>query len=59
MPSKIDWHMIRAIRSQEDGFEELVCQLAAKEKAADHVCIWRVGRPDSGKECFWGTKMVR
>jgi len=49
----INWNNIRAIGSQENGFEELVCQLAATEKLAGQKKFWRIGKPDAGKECYW------
>ncbi|RAP37143.1 hypothetical protein B1207_06910 [Legionella quinlivanii] len=45
--------MIRSINgSQQEGFEELVCQLAYKEKVNDGHFI-RLGKPDAGVECYW------
>jgi hypothetical protein len=50
----INWNNIRSINgSQHDGFEELVCQLASKEKDKVQKKFKRVGKPDGGKECFW------
>lgn len=50
----INWNNIRPINnSRNDGFEELVCQLAGKEKISNQRKFWRVGKPDGGKECFW------
>lgn len=50
---QINWNNIRAIDGQREGFEELVCQLARQEKINEQKSFIRVGKPDSGKECFW------
>jgi len=51
---EVNWHLIRTINnSRNDGFEEFVCQLAAKENIPDSRKFVRVGKPDGGKECFW------
>lgn len=50
----VNWHNIRPIHnSLNDGFEELVCQLASKETIKDQKQFQRIGRPDGGKECYW------
>jgi len=50
----INWNNIRPLNnSLNDGFEELVCQLAGKEKIKDQQKFWRMGKPDAGKECYW------
>lgn len=49
----INWHNIRAIEGQREGFEELVCQLAGQEKIEKQVQFTRIGKPDGGKECYW------
>ena len=49
----INWNNIRAIEGQREGFEELVCQLAGKEKTPDREKFTRIGKPDGGKECYW------
>jgi len=50
----INWHNIRPIHnSLNDGFEELVCQLASREVIPHQVKFQRIGKPDGGKECFW------
>jgi hypothetical protein len=52
----INWNNIRPVNgSQQDGFEELVCQLARQEAPPGADIFVRVGRPDGGKECFWKT----
>lgn len=57
MINSINWNNIRTFnKSQNDGFEELVCQLANREIIPDKVKFWRVGKPDGGKECFWLLK---
>lgn len=48
------WNNIRPINnSLNDGFEELVCQLAAKEPVSKQKKFYRIGKPDGGKECYW------
>lgn len=50
----INWNSIRAFgTSQNDGFEELVCQLAKQEPILSKLKFIRNGKPDSGVECFW------
>ncbi|MBB6240525.1 hypothetical protein HDC90_005203 [Pedobacter sp. AK013] len=50
----INWHNIRPIHSSlNDGFEELVCQLASREVIPHQVKFQRIGKPDAGKECYW------
>jgi hypothetical protein len=53
---KINWNNIGAIDGQREGFEELVCQLASKEKIANQKKFIRIGKPDGGKECYWELK---
>jgi len=49
----VNWNQIRPINgSQQEGFEELVCQLARYEPAPGAV-FWRKGKPDGGVECYW------
>jgi hypothetical protein len=49
-----NWHTIIAINnSQQEGFEELVCQLAAQYDIKSQGDFVRVGKPDGGKECLW------
>lgn len=48
----INWNNIRPLHnSLNDGFEELVCQLAARELIEDAKTFRRIGKPDGGKEC--------
>lgn len=50
----INWHNIRPIHSSlNDGFEELVCQLAYRELIDNQMSFRRIGKPDGGKECYW------
>jgi hypothetical protein len=50
----LNWSQIRPIEgSQQNGFEELVCQLARYEAVADGAVFRRKGKPDGGVECFW------
>lgn len=50
----INWNNIRPLEnSQNEGFEELVCQIARKENIADKKKFIRKGKPDGGVECLW------
>ncbi len=50
----INWNNIRSLEnSQNEGFEEFVCQLARKEDIANKRIFIRKGKPDAGVECFW------
>jgi hypothetical protein len=50
----MNWNNIGTIeKSQQNGFEEFVCQLAAKEKIPNQKKFVRIGKPDAGKECYW------
>lgn len=49
----INWNNIGAVDGQALAFEELVCQLAGKEKIPGQKEFIRVGTPDAGKECIW------
>ena len=50
----LNWNDIRPINnSLNEGFEELVCQLARIEKIDSAVKFIRKGKPDAGIECFW------
>lgn len=50
----LDWYNIRTFNgSQDKAFEELVCQLARKEKNPLFKSFIRKGTPDAGVECFW------
>ena len=50
----LNWNNIRPLNnSQNEGFEELVCQLAKKEKIENKQKFIRKGIPDAGVECFW------
>lgn len=50
----LNWNNIRPLNnSQNEGFEELVCQLARNEKIARAKSFIRKGTPDAGVECFW------
>lgn len=54
MNDNINWSNIRIIdHTQEDGFEELVCQIARKEKPKDGKRFVQLGMKDGGLECFW------
>lgn len=50
----LNWNDIRPINnSLNEGFEELVCQLARLEKVEGALEFIRKGKPDAGVECFW------
>ena len=50
----IDFHRIRAHRgSQQNGFEELCCQLAGCERPENAARLVRNAPPDAGVECYW------
>lgn len=50
----INWNNIRPLdNSQNEGFEELVCQLARNENIPNKKEFIRKGKPDAGVECFW------
>lgn len=50
----VDFRKIRTVgTSQEDGFEEFVCQLARKEKIENAKRFVKLGNPDGGLECYW------
>ena len=54
MNDNINWNNIRIINhTQEEGFEELVCQIARKKKPADGKRFVQLGIKDEGLECFW------
>lgn len=54
MNTPFNWHAIRTVNnSQNEGFEEFVCQLAFREFDGGAGSFRRVGKPDGGKECFW------
>ena len=50
----IDWDKLKPEPSQQENFEELCCQLAAREKTPEGSRFARLGQPDGGVECFWG-----
>ena len=50
----IDWQNIRVHNnSQNNAFEELVCQLARRNIPCKASRFLRLGTPDGGIECFW------
>jgi len=50
----MDWKNIRIYNnSQNNAFEELVCQLVRQEKISGCKRFVRNGTPDGGVECFW------
>ncbi|MBL0741079.1 hypothetical protein [Chryseolinea lacunae] len=49
-----NWHSIISLNnSQQEGFEELVCQIASQQNIQGAAGFRRVGKPDGGKECYW------
>ncbi|MED3899849.1 AVAST type 2 anti-phage system protein Avs2 [Priestia megaterium] len=51
--NNLNWVQIRSFNnSQDDGFEELVCQLARAEFSSSNNKFIRKGKPDAGVECF-------
>jgi hypothetical protein len=52
--SSFDWNNIISFNgSQNNAFEELVCQLAREEDIADKVSFDRIGTPDGGVEAYY------
>lgn len=50
----INWNNIRPIdTSLNDGFEELIRQLARREVIEGQQRFVPLGKPDAGMECFW------
>ncbi len=50
----MNWRNIRVYNnSQNNAFEELVCQLVRQEKNNEYKTFIRKGTPDGGVECFW------
>ena len=48
-----NWNDIRTINgSQNNSFEEFVCQLAKNEFCKNGAKYTRIGKPDGGRECF-------
>ena len=53
MSLNIDFNNIRPLGSLNEGFEELVCQLAHRMTVPGGKRFVRNGRPDGGAECYW------
>ena len=50
----VNWNTIRSYNnSQNNAFEELVCQLAREENIKGGKEFIRVGTPDGGVEAYW------
>lgn len=49
----LDFNDIRPLGSLNEGFEELVCQLAHRMNVPNGKRFVRNGRPDGGAECYW------
>lgn len=56
MSINIDFNDIRPLGSLNEGFEELVCQLAHRMEVPGGERFVRNGRPDGGAECYWVLK---
>ena len=56
MSINIDFNDIRPLGSLNEGFEELVCQLAHRMEVPGGERFVRNGRPDGGTECYWVLK---
>ena len=53
MGINFNWNnLISLNNSQNDAFEELVCQLAKKEAIKNKKDFIKVGNPDGGVECY-------
>lgn len=53
MALNLDFNNIRSLGSSNDGFEEMVCQLAHRMEVPNRKHFVRNGRPDGGVECYW------
>lgn len=53
MSRNLDFNSIRPLGSLNEGFEELVCQLAHRMDVPMGKRFVRNGRPDGGAECYW------
>ena len=53
MPHNIDFNDIRPLGSLNEGFEEMVCQLAHRMEVPGGKRFVRNGRPDGAVECYW------
>src|SRR5665648_60587 len=53
----LNWQNIRLHnRSQNNAFEEVVCQLARHDIPEHKEQFYRLGTPDGGVECYWELK---
>lgn len=51
--NSFNWHNIISLNnSQNDAFEELVCQIAKKEAFTKKKDFIKIGNPDAGVECY-------
>lgn len=49
----IEWQLIKSFNnSQNNAFEELICQLAREEEIDDKVEFYRIAAPDGGVEAY-------
>jgi len=51
--SLLDWGRLRPAPDARVSFEELCCQLAAREAMPEGSAFTRLDPPDGGVECFW------
>jgi len=49
----LDWSRLRPAPDARSSFEELCCQLAAREAMPEGSTFTRLDPPDGGVECFW------
>ncbi len=49
----LDWGRLRPVPDARSSFEELCCQLAAREPMPEGSTFTRLDPPDGGVECFW------
>ena len=49
----LDWGRLRHAPDARASFEELCCQLAAREAMPEGSAFTRLDSPDGGVECFW------
>lgn len=54
MSQNFNWNNIISVNnSQQNGFEELICQLARTDEQYSHAIFTKVGNPDAGVECYY------
>ena len=54
MSQNFSWNYIISVyNSKQNGFEELICQLARTHEEYSHATFTKVGNPDAGVECYY------